>query len=171
MSNVNYTSSSIKGNTEQNATSAEKKKVEKVISGTATRKPDAARKFTNLFAPGDMSSIKEYIVMDIVIPAVKKMVSEVVRNGIDMLMWGDAVRTITVILIRYLIVAIMVLMTATAIAPLPRHDLYSTMIIFLSLLVRKRKKSFARWMQSLRHTVWCLLQTCMTCVALPITTT
>lgn len=92
MSNVNYTSSSINGNVEQNTTAVEKKKVDKVITGTAKRKPDNARKFTNLFAPGDMSSIKEYIIMDIVVPAVKKMVSEVVRNGIDMLMWGESGR-------------------------------------------------------------------------------
>lgn len=92
MSNVDYTSSSVKGKPEQNMAPVEKKKVEKVITGTAKRKPDNARKFTNLFAPGDMSSIKEYIVMDIVVPAVKKMVSEVVRNGIDMLMWGESGR-------------------------------------------------------------------------------
>ena len=90
---IDYTPNSIKGNSGQNAAPVEKKKVEKVIAGTAKRKPDPARKFTSLFAPGDMSSIKEYIVMDIVVPAVKKMVSEVVRNGIDMLMWGESGRS------------------------------------------------------------------------------
>ena len=58
MSNVDYTSSSIKGKPEQNVAPVERKKVDKVISGTAKRKADPARKFTNLFAPGDMSSIK-----------------------------------------------------------------------------------------------------------------
>ncbi len=92
MSNVDYTPNSRKVTPEQNVAPVEKKKVEKVITGTAKRKPDNARKFTNLFAPGDMSSIKEYIIMDIVVPAVKKMVSEVVRNGVDMLMWGESGR-------------------------------------------------------------------------------
>lgn len=91
MNNVDYTPNSHKFKSEQKETAVEKK-VEKVISGTAKRKPDAARKFTNLFAPGDMSSIKEYIVMDIVVPAIKKMVSEIIRNGTDMLMYGESGR-------------------------------------------------------------------------------
>lgn len=93
MSNVDYTSSSIKGTPEKNVATVEKKKVEKVISGTATRKPDAARKFTNLFAPGDMSSISEYIIMDVIVPATKKMISEIVRNGIDMILYGESGRS------------------------------------------------------------------------------
>ena len=92
MSNVDYTPNSRKATPEQGSAPVERKKVDKVISGTAKRKSDPTRKFTNLFAPGDMSSIKEYIVMDIVVPAVKKMVSEVVRNGVDMLMWGESGR-------------------------------------------------------------------------------
>lgn len=93
MSNVDYTSSSVKGTPEKNVATVEKKKVEKVISGTATRKPDAARKFTNLFAPGDMSSISEYIIMDVIVPATKKMISEIVRNGIDMILYGESGRS------------------------------------------------------------------------------
>ena len=92
MNNVDYTPNSHKFKSEQKETAVEKK-VEKVISGTAKRKPDAARKFTSLFAPGDMSSIKEYIVMDIVVPAIKKMVSEIIRNGTDMLMYGESGRS------------------------------------------------------------------------------
>lgn len=91
MNNTDYTPNSHKFKAEQQA-STEKKKVDKVISGTAKRKPDTARKLTNLFAPGDMSSIKEYLIMDIIVPATKKMVSEIVRNGIDMLMWGESGR-------------------------------------------------------------------------------
>lgn len=91
MNNVDYTPNSHKFKSEQKETAVEKK-VEKVISGTAKRKPDATRKITNLFAPGDMSSIKEYIVMDIVVPAIKKMVSEIIRNGTDMLMYGESGR-------------------------------------------------------------------------------
>lgn len=92
MNNVDYTPNSHKFKSEQKETAVEKK-VEKVISGTAKRKPDAARKFMGMFAPGDMSSIKEYIVMDIVVPAIKKMVSEIIRNGTDMLMYGESGRS------------------------------------------------------------------------------
>ncbi len=92
MSNVDYTPNSHKVKTEQKEVSVERKRVDKVVTGTAKRKPDTARKFTNLFAPGDMSSITDYIVMDIVIPATKKMISEIVRNGIDMFLWGESGR-------------------------------------------------------------------------------
>lgn len=92
MNNVDYTPNSNKFKAEQKEASVERKKVDKVISGTAKRKPDTARKFTNLFAPGDMSSIKEYLIMDVIVPATKKMISEIVRNGIDMLMYGESGR-------------------------------------------------------------------------------
>lgn len=92
MNNTDYTPNSHKFKSEQQAAPVEKKKVDKVITGTATRKPDAARKFTSLFAPGDMSSIKEYLIMDVIVPATKKMISEIVRNGIDMLMYGESGR-------------------------------------------------------------------------------
>lgn len=93
MNNVDYTPNSNKFKAEQKAASVERKKVDKVITGTAKRKPDPARKFTNLFAPGDMSSIKEYLIMDVIVPATKKMISEIVRNGIDMLMYGESGRS------------------------------------------------------------------------------
>lgn len=90
---TDYTPNSRKVAPEQSSAPVEKKKVDKVITGTAKRKPDTARKFTNLFAPGDMSSIKEYLVMDVIVPATKKMISEIVRNGIDMLMYGESGRS------------------------------------------------------------------------------
>ena len=92
MNNVDYTPNSHKFKTEQKEATVEKKKVDKVISGTAKRKPDTARKLTNLFAPGDMSSISEYIIMDVIVPATKKMISEIVRNGIDMILYGESGR-------------------------------------------------------------------------------
>lgn len=92
MNNTDYTPNSHKYKNEQKEALVEKKKVEKVISGTAKRKPDTARKLTNLFAPGDMTSIKDYLIMDVIVPATKKMISEIVRNGIDMLMYGESGR-------------------------------------------------------------------------------
>ena len=92
MSNVDYTPNANKAKPEQSVANVERKKLDKVVSGNAKRKPDAARKLTNLFAPGDMSSIKEYLIMDVIVPATKKMISEIVRNGIDMLMYGESGR-------------------------------------------------------------------------------
>lgn len=68
----------------------EKKKVEKVVNGTVKTKPNTARKFTNIFISEDVSSVKSYIFMDVLVPAIKKAVSDIVRDGIDMLLYGES---------------------------------------------------------------------------------
>lgn len=93
MNSVDYTPNSHKYRNEQKAAAAqETKKVQKVVTGTAKRKSNELRKITDIFAPGDMSSIGEYIMMDVIIPATKKMISEIVRNGIDMFLYGESGR-------------------------------------------------------------------------------
>lgn len=67
------------------------KKVEKVISGTAkSKKKSEIRKFTDVFVSEDMDSVKSYIVMDVLVPAIKKAISDIVTNGIDMLLYGES---------------------------------------------------------------------------------
>lgn len=93
MSNVDYTPNSHKFKAEQKeAATTEPKKVERVVTGTAKRKTNEIRKITDVFAPGDVSSIVDYIVMDVIVPATKKMISEIVRNGIDMILYGESGR-------------------------------------------------------------------------------
>lgn len=68
----------------------EKKKVEKVISGTAkSKKKSEIKKFTDVFLSEDINNVKSYIFMDVLIPAAKKAVSDIVTNGIDMLLYGS----------------------------------------------------------------------------------
>ena len=93
MSNVDYTPNSHKYKAEQKETATERKKLDAVVTGTAKRKKNEIRKITNIFAPGDMSSVTEYIIMDVIVPATKKMISEVVRNGIDMILYGETGRS------------------------------------------------------------------------------
>ena len=91
MNNVDYTPNSHKHRNEQK-TASEQPKVQKVVKGTATRKKNGARHFKDIMAPGDMSNIKDYILMDILIPSAKKVLSEAGRAFIDMLVWGDSGR-------------------------------------------------------------------------------
>ena len=91
MNNVDYTPNSHKHRNEQKTVS-EQPKVQKVVKGTATRKKNGARHFKDIMAPGDMSNIKDYILMDILIPSAKKVLSEAGRAFIDMLVWGDSGR-------------------------------------------------------------------------------
>lgn len=76
------------------ATVPEKKKVEKIIDGTVTtKKKSGVSKFAEVFISEDIKSVKHYIVLDVLLPAAKKAISDVVTNGIDMLLYGEHGRT------------------------------------------------------------------------------
>lgn len=71
--------------------SSEKRKVEKVVTGVVkTKKKGEIQKLANIFISEDISKVKEYIFMDVLIPAVKKAVSDIVTNGIDMILYGES---------------------------------------------------------------------------------
>lgn len=66
------------------------KKVEKVISGKVkTKKKSETRKLADVFLSEDIGNVKSYIIFDVLIPAAKKTVSEVIKKGIDMILYGD----------------------------------------------------------------------------------
>lgn len=89
----NYKGNSHKSRDEQKA-SPQDKKIEKVITGSAkTRKKSGMRKFSDVFISEDAGNVKSYIFMDVLLPAAKKLISDVVTNGIDMLLYGEAGRS------------------------------------------------------------------------------
>lgn len=70
---------------------AEKPKVEKVIKGSAkTKEKGEFRKFIDTFISEDVDNVKSYIVLDVLIPAAKKAISDIVTNGIDMILYGES---------------------------------------------------------------------------------
>lgn len=57
--------------------SVTEKKIEKVISGSAKqKKKNDMQKFAELFVPEDVGSIKTYILLDVIIPLIKKALSD-----------------------------------------------------------------------------------------------
>ena len=82
-----YNSSSKKaGDSEQKP----EKKVEKVISGKAkARKKGEMRKFADIFLPEDVSSVKDYVFMDIIIPAAKNLLSDIIVKGSNLFLFGE----------------------------------------------------------------------------------
>jgi len=85
-----YKSNSDKSRQEQQS----EKKVEAVISGTAkTRKKGEMKKFADVFIAEDANNVKSYILMEVIIPAVKKAISDIVTTGIDMILYGEAGRS------------------------------------------------------------------------------
>lgn len=70
------------------------KKVQKVVSGTVkTKKKNEMSKFKDVFISEDAGNVKNYIVMDVLIPAMKKAISDIVRDGIDMILYGESGRS------------------------------------------------------------------------------
>lgn len=68
----------------------EEKKVEKIISGNArAKKKSEFSKFADVFVSEDAGNVKSYILMEVLVPAVKKAISDIVTNGIDMLLYGE----------------------------------------------------------------------------------
>lgn len=85
-----YKPNSHKSKEEEQAKSNEsipEKSVEKVISGTAKTKKKS--KLKEVFVSEDVESVKSYILMDVLVPAVKKAISDIVTNGIDMILYGE----------------------------------------------------------------------------------
>lgn len=81
-------------NNSKKSKSNETKTIEKVISGTAkTKKKNDVRKFADVFISEDVNNVKSYILMDVLVPAIKKAISDIVVNGIDMVLYGEANHT------------------------------------------------------------------------------
>ena len=88
-----YKPNSHKSKEEQKESTSEKK-VKKVISGTAkSKKKNEIQKFADVFISEDVNNVKSYILLDVLIPAIKKAVSDIVTNGIDMLLYGESEKT------------------------------------------------------------------------------
>lgn len=88
--NEEYVSNSHKSKESQTKELTDKK-VEKVVRGKVKTKPKSGMgKFTDVFISEDAANVKSYIVMDVLIPAVKKAISDIVRDGIDMILYGES---------------------------------------------------------------------------------
>ena len=75
---------------EQKSAAKEKKKVEKIVTGKVkTKKKNEISKFADVFISEDASNVKSYIFMDVLVPAIKKAVSDIVTDGIDMILYGS----------------------------------------------------------------------------------
>lgn len=70
------------------ASREKERKVEKVVTGKVKTKSNNARNLANIFISEDAGNVTSYLFMDVFVPALKKLISDVVRDGIDMLLYG-----------------------------------------------------------------------------------
>lgn len=73
-----------------NNDSIEKKEITKVVNGKVrVKKKTGISKFADTFISEDAQNIKSYVLQDVLIPAIKKAISDIVGNGIDMILYGE----------------------------------------------------------------------------------
>jgi hypothetical protein len=92
MNELEYKSNSYKSKEEQTKTTDTEKRVEKVVQGKVQTKKNTIHRFTDVFISEDIANVKSYIIMDVLVPAIKKAVSDIVTNGIDMILYGESGR-------------------------------------------------------------------------------
>lgn len=78
---------------EEAADSANNRKVQKVISGKAKTKPNEMRKLSGLFLSDDISNVKSYVFSDVLIPAIKNAISDVIIEATTALFGGSKNRS------------------------------------------------------------------------------
>jgi uncharacterized protein Veg len=67
-----------------------KEKVEKIVQGVAKSKKKNG--FLGMFMTGDVLDIKDYIMQDVLIPAIKNAIEDTITNGISMMLNGGEPR-------------------------------------------------------------------------------
>ncbi len=64
-------------------------KVRKIITGTAKhKKKNEIQKFAEIFISEDVNNLKSYILIDVLIPTIKKAIRDIVVNGTDTILNG-----------------------------------------------------------------------------------
>lgn len=75
---------------EKNTATTERKKIDKVVNGkVVTKKKSGLKKFTSEFLSDDADNLKDYIFLGVLIPAIKEAISDIVKNGIDMVLYPN----------------------------------------------------------------------------------
>lgn len=65
-------------------TSSIEDKLEPVTNGARIREKTLRQKFADLFLGDEVGDVKSYLIGDVIIPAIKTMIVDVVENGIEM---------------------------------------------------------------------------------------
>lgn len=77
-----------KPNSHKSKENVKEKKVEQVTKAKIKKKNSIAKAASSIISE-DANNVKSYILMDILIPAFKKAISDIVTNGIDMILYGE----------------------------------------------------------------------------------
>lgn len=71
------------------------KTVEKVIQGSAVKKKRSlGRRFFDIFIDENVGDVKSYLIYDVLVPAVKENIAELINSAVSMLFFGEASRRV-----------------------------------------------------------------------------
>ena len=89
--NTKYRSSGKEGVVNANQEQLVKReRVGKVITGSAKiQKKPITKRFLETFLAGDVRDVKQYILMDVMVPAIKDTISDILTKGIEMMIFGE----------------------------------------------------------------------------------
>ena len=79
-----------KSNSNRSKEQASEKKIEKVATGKVTaKKKSGLSKAADSFIQKDVSDVGNFLIAEIIVPHFKKIISDVITNTIDMLLYGE----------------------------------------------------------------------------------
>lgn len=67
---------------------SDEKRAEKVVTGKVKTKPNAKRKLTDIFISEDVTNVKNYILLDVIVPSVKKAIYDLIVGTLDISLYG-----------------------------------------------------------------------------------
>lgn len=93
MENRVYTPNSNKYKEQQREAAKNEKKINKVVKGAVkVKKKSGVSKLTDVFISEDVSNVKSYVLSDVVIPAIKNLILDVITDSANMIFGGSARR-------------------------------------------------------------------------------
>lgn len=90
---MDYKPNSHRFKEDEKSGSNERKKMNKVVNGTVkTRKKSELSKLSDVFIAEDARSVGSYILTDVLIPAIKKTIADMITDSVNMMFFGGTGR-------------------------------------------------------------------------------
>lgn len=87
----NYPSNNRSAKAPTEDVTTEPKNIDAVVTGEVTRrKKPLGKRFAETFIGGDINTVASYVVLQVLIPAAKDMMSDAVSQGIDRMLYGES---------------------------------------------------------------------------------
>lgn len=91
MDNYKPNSNRFKETQKKEEPATQEKKVEKVVTGVVkTKKKSKFNQMMDGFISEDAKNVKSYVFGEVLIPAIKKAISDIVTDGIDIILYGES---------------------------------------------------------------------------------